>query len=64
MLMARLSGRAAPDDDCDRLCLAEMLSRPVSGAGELVAEHVNVLELSLVREERLPENPSCPAQRS
>jgi hypothetical protein len=47
-----------------RVCFAEMLSRRLSGDGELVAEHANVLVLSLVRAERLAEDLSCPAQCS
>jgi hypothetical protein len=54
----------APDDDRDGLCLAEMLSRLVPGARELVAEHANILVLSLVREERVAEDRSRPVQCS
>jgi hypothetical protein len=53
-----------PDNDCEGLCLAEMLSRQVSWAGELIAEHANILVLSLVWEERLAKDLFCPVQRS
>jgi len=49
-------------DDCDSLSLAQVLSRWISGAGQLVAKHLNVLVLSRVGIKRLAEDILCRAQ--
>jgi hypothetical protein len=54
--------QVAPDDDCEGLCFAEMLSPRLSWRGELVAEHANVLVFSLVGAERLAEDLTRSAQ--
>jgi hypothetical protein len=53
----------APGDDGDGLGLAEMLSRPVSRTGKLIAQDANVLMLSRVGKERLAEDVYRTVQR-
>ena len=50
-------------DDCDGLSLTQVLSRWISGAGQLVTEHLHVLVLSWVGIKRLAEYLLCRAQR-
>jgi hypothetical protein len=49
-------------DDCDGLSLAQVLSRWISGAGQLVAKHLDVLVLSRIGVKRLAEDILCRAQ--
>jgi hypothetical protein len=49
-------------DDCDSLSLAQVLSRWISGTGQLVAKHLDVLVLSRVGIKRLAEDILCRAQ--